>query len=46
MIRSFEICFDFFECEWGWLELSAGIQRRLVEVVFALRIAAGAEGVD
>src|SRR5678815_4488452 len=46
VVRGFEVCADLFECEPGWLELTARVERRLVHVVLALRISAGAEGVN
>src|SRR5215217_2971454 len=46
MVRGFEVRTDLFECEPRGFELSARIKNGLVRVVLALRISAGAEGVD
>ena len=46
MVRSFEVCADLFEGEPGRFEFAARVESRLVHVVSALRISAGAKSVD
>src|SRR6185503_2358342 len=46
MVRGFEICADLLECEPCWFEFAARVESGLVHVMTALRITAGAEGMD
>jgi len=46
VVGGFEVRADFFEGEPGGFELAKGVEFGLIGVVFALRMPAGAEGVD